>query len=191
MNLKDLSSKNPKVKYACAKRLTVLAAINPAKLYPRLEFFMEMLNHENQILKWTAIDIVGHLAESDKIKNLDRILKRLFGFLNAGRLITAGHAAQALAGIAKAKPKYRGKITNELLKVERYKYDTDECRNIVIGIVIQAIGTLYPELKDNRAVIAFAKRQLRNRRNATRKKSEQFLKKQDLNAGLTQKQTSI
>jgi hypothetical protein len=177
MNLKDLSSKNPKVKYAAAKRLTVLSAINPVKLYPRLDFFINMLEHENQILKWTAIDVVGHLAESDKMKNLDRILKRLFGLLNAGKLITAGHAAQALAGIAVAKPKYRDRITRELLKVERYQYDTAECRNIVIGIVIKAIGPFYPELKDKRAVIAFVKRQIKNRRNATRNKAEQFLKK--------------
>jgi hypothetical protein len=138
-----------------------------------------MLDHENQILKWTAIDVIGHLAKSDKIKNTDRILKKLFGLLNAGKLITAGHAITALAGIAKAKPKYRGRITSELLKVERYKYDTDECRNIVIGIVIKAIGPFYPELKDKRAVIAFVKRQIKNRRNATRKKVEQFLKKSE------------
>jgi hypothetical protein len=177
MNFKDLSSNKPKIKYGCAKRLTTLAKNEPDKLYPHFDYFVKMLDHENQILKWTAIDIVGHLAESDKIKNIGRILRRLFGFLNAGKLITAGHAAQALAGIAKAKPKYQRKITDELLKVERYKYDTEECRNIVIGIVINAVGPFYPELKDKKAVIEFAKRQLKNRRNATRKKAEQFLKK--------------
>jgi hypothetical protein len=175
--LKDLTSNNPKVKYACAKRLTVLAELNPGRLYPRLDFFINMLDHENQILKWTAIDIVGHLTESDKIKKIDRILKRLFGFLNAGKLITAGHAITALAGIATAKPKYRGKITNELLKVEHYKYDTDECRNIVIGIAIKAIGPFFAELKDRKTVIDFVKRQLKNRRHATQIKAEQFLKK--------------
>lgn len=179
MNFKDLSSDDPKIKYACAKRLTVLAAKDPNKLYPRLEFFMEMLDHENQILKWTAIDVVGHLAESDKIKNLDRILKRLFGFLNAGKLITAGHAITALAGIAKAKPKYQRKIMDELLKVERYKYDTEECRNIVIGIAIKAIGPFFAELKAKKTVIDFVKRQLKNRRHATQIKAERFLKKAD------------
>ena len=177
MNFKDLFSDNTKIKYGAAKRLVALAAREPRKLYPYFVFFIELLDHENQILKWTAIDVVGHLAESDKIKNLDRILKRLFGFLNAGKLITAGHAITALAGIATAKPRYRGKITNELLRVERYKYDTDEYLNIVIGIVINAIGPFYAVLKDKRVVIAFTKRQLKNRRNATRKKAEQFLKK--------------
>jgi hypothetical protein len=179
MNLKDLSSKNPKVKYAAAKRLTVLSAINPAKLYPRLDFFIKMLDHENQILKWTAIDVVGHLAESDKMKNVDRILKRLFGLLNAGKLITAGHAVQALVGIASVKPKYRDRINRELLKVERYQYDTAECRNIVIGFVIKTIGPLHAGSKDKKPVIGFVKRQLKNRRPATRKKAEQFLKRWD------------
>jgi hypothetical protein len=184
MNLKDLGSENPRIKYRCAKKLVALAASDPDKLYPRFDFFMEMLDHENQILKWTAIDVIGHLAKSDKMKNIDRILKRLFGLLNAGKLITAGHAAQALAGIAMVKPKYRGRITNELLKVERYIYDTDECRNIVIGIVIKAIAPFYTELKDKKAVIEFAKRQLKNRRHATRKKAEQFLKKAGSECGI-------
>jgi len=177
MNLKELSSNDPKIKYAAAKRLTVLSAINPAKLYPRLDFFIKMLDHENQILKWTAIDVVGHLAEFDKIKNIERILMRLFGFLNAGKLIPAGHAATALAGIAVKKPKYRDRITRELLKVERCQYDTSECRNIVIGIVIKEIGAYFKELNDKKAVIAFANRQLKNRRPATRKKAEQLLKR--------------
>jgi hypothetical protein len=177
MNFKDLSSNKPKIKYGCAKRLTTLAKNEPDKLYPHFDYFVKMLDHENQILKWTAIDVVGHLAKSDKMKNFDRILKKLFGLLNTGKLITASHAVTALAGIATVKPKYRPKITNELLKVERYRYDTVECRNIVIGIVINAVGPFYPELKDKKAVIEFAKRPLKNRRNATRKKAEQFLKK--------------
>jgi hypothetical protein len=181
LNLRELSSKDPKVKYAAAKRLAVLAELNPGKLYPRRDFFIGMLDHENQILKWTAIDIVGRLAESGKMKNIERILKRLFAFLNAGKLITAGHAVQALAGIAAARPKTQGRITRELLKVERFQYDTAECRNIAIGIVIEAIGPLFAELKDKKPVIGFVKRQLKNRRPATRKKAERFLKKADPN----------
>jgi len=176
LNFKDLSSDNPKIKYGCAKKLVAQAQNHPDKLYPHLDYFVKMLDHENQILKWTAIDIIGNLAKSDKMKNFDRILKKLFRLLNTGKLITAGHAITALAGIAKAKPKYQRKITDELLKVERYKYDTEECRNIVIGIVINAIGPFYADLKDKKAVIEFAKRQQKNRRNATRKKAERLLK---------------
>jgi hypothetical protein len=83
----------------------------------------------------------------------------------------------ALSGIAIAKPQYQKQITKELLRVEHYDYDTDECRNIAIGKVIEAIGSYSGQLKDRKAVIEFARRQTRNTRNATRKKAERFLKK--------------
>jgi len=92
-------------------------------------------------------------------------------------MITANHAIMALANIALARPEHQPKITDELLKVEHYNYDTDECRNIAIGTAIQAIGSYFNGLKDGEAAIEFAKRQTKNSRNATRKKAEKFLAK--------------
>ena len=97
--------------------------------------------------------------------------------MNAGKLITANNATMALAAVAIAKPQYQKQITEELLKVEHYEYDTDECRNIAIGKVIEAIGSYSTQLQDKKAVIEFARRQTKNTRNATRKKAERFLKK--------------
>ncbi|HEX7320319.1 MAG TPA: hypothetical protein VF399_08180 [bacterium] len=178
-DLKDLSSSDPKIKYGCAKALVATARENPRRLYPHIEFFIDLLDSENQILKWTAIDIVGCLIKADKEKKAGRLLGRLCGFLNAGKLITAGHAVSALAEIAQVKCEYRGRITRKLLKVEHYDYDTVECRNIALGKVILALETFYDDLgmKEKQAAREFVKRQTTNSRHATGKKAEEFLKK--------------
>ncbi len=176
MNLKDLSSKDPKVKYSCAKSLLNIARDNPIELYPNFDYFVGLLDSDNQILRWTAIDMIGYLSKVDEEKKVDKLMGKLFGLLNAGKLITAAHAISALTDIAVAKPEYQWKITEELLKVENYSYDTVECRNIALGKVILAICRYSEQLKD-KAVIEFLLRQTKNTRNATKKKAEQFLKK--------------
>jgi hypothetical protein len=177
VNLADLKSDSAEVKYCCAKNLIAIAKENPAKLYPHIDTFVKLLDGDNNVLKWTAIQVIGNLARVDKEKKVDRLIGRLVGFLNASKLITANNATMALAGIAIAKPQYQKQITDELLKVEHYDYDTDECRNIAIGKVIEAIGSYSSQLKDKKAVVEFAQRQTKNTRNATRKKAERFLKK--------------
>ena len=177
INLADLQSDSAEVKYRCAKNLIAIARENPARLYPHIDTFIKLLDGDNNVLKWTAIIIIGNLARVEKEKMVDRLIGRLVGFLNAGKLITANNATMALAGIAIAKPQYQKQITEELLKVEHYDYDTDECRNIAFGKVIEAIGSYSSQLKDKKAVIEFAQRQTKNTRNATRKKAERFLEK--------------
>jgi hypothetical protein len=177
LNFTDLLSAEPKIKYPRAKNLISLAREKPAEIYPNLGSFVELLDSENKILKWTAIDIIGALARVDNAKTIDKLMGRLFGLLSAGNMITAHHVITALTDIALAKPEYKAEITSELLRVEHYHYDTDECRNITIGKVILAISTYFDELEDKEATFEFVGRQTKNTRNATRKKAEQFLRK--------------
>jgi hypothetical protein len=176
-NLADLMSDDPKIKYACAKGLLALAGEDPAALYPELAFFQKLLDSENKILKWTALDIIGALARVDKAGAVDKLMGKITALLDSGNMITANHAIKALTDIALAKPEYLAAVTDELLKVEHYDYDTGECRNIAIGKVILAIDTYFPRLENKGAVLEFARRQTRNTRPATGKKAEQFLKK--------------
>jgi hypothetical protein len=180
INLIDLLSKDPKVKYGCAKKLIAVAREEPAKIYPNLSFFVELLDSENRIIRWTAIDIIGALARVDTAQKIDELIDGLFSLLNTGDMITANHAISALTDIALAKPEYIPEITSEMLRVEHYNYGTVECRNIAIGKVILSIGTYFDKLADKKEAIDFVRRQTKNTRNATRKKAEQFLKKQNL-----------
>lgn len=173
----ELSSKDPRVKYAAARSLLTTARSDPASLYSHVEDFTRLLDSENRILKWTAIDVIGFLACVDTGKKVYSLDGRLSSFLSAGNLITANHAISALAAFAAAYPERRDAIARELLQVEQCTYDTEECRNIALGKVIEALQPLFPTLRDRKAVLEFALRQTRNSRNATARKAQAFLKK--------------
>ena len=177
LNLNDLFSEEARTKYSGAKRLIALSREDPAELYPHLDFFVKLLDSENRIIRWTAIDIIEALAAVDSEGKIDTLLGRIIGFLDTGNMITANHAISALTDIALAKPEHGRKITNELLKVEHYNYETDECRNIALGKVILALGKLPRNPEDEETILRFVGRQTANTRNATAKKAAQFLRK--------------
>jgi hypothetical protein len=180
--ISNLSAKKARIKYGSANKLVSIAEKEPARLYPRFDLFVKLLDSDNQILEWVAIRIIGRLSKVDEEGKVDGLLKRLFSLLDCGKLITANNAILALGEIARNKPKHKKKIIKELLKVEGYKYDTDECGNIAIGKVILALGNFKGDLEGDKDVIAFLKRQAKNARNATSKKAKQLLKNLDVSA---------
>jgi len=177
INLNNLLSDNPKTKYGSAKKAIAVSKENPAALYPSFDFFVKLLNNENQIIKWTAIQIIGYLSRVDKKKKVDKLLPRLIGFLNCGKMITANNAILALSEVASHKPEYQNRIIIELLKVENYNYETEECKNIVLGKAILAFEKFKEQIKNKEKVLNFLERQTGNTRNATKKKAHELLDK--------------
>lgn len=177
INLNNLLSDDPKVKYGSAKKAIAISKKYPVGLYQSFDFFVKLLDRENQIIKWTAIQIIGYLSCVDKKKKVDKLLPRLIDFLSGGKLITANNAILSLSEIATHKPEYQNRIISKLLKVENYNYETVECRNIALGKVILALGKLKSQIKNNKEVLEFIDRQTGNTRNATKKKAYNLLSK--------------
>jgi hypothetical protein len=175
----ELLSKDPKIKYPAAKTLLNMAREDPGSLYPHASFFIELMDSDNSVLKWTAIDIVGSLAAVDGDRSMAATTGKLASFLSGGKMITANHAIGAMAGFARAYPDRRSEITRQLMEVERQTYDTDECRNIALGNVIVALDSYFASIEDQRAVLEFARRHSTNSRKATAKKMMAFLKKHE------------
>jgi hypothetical protein len=173
----ELSSTNARVKYGAVKALLNAAKEDASGLYPHAAFFEKLLDSDNNILKWTAIDIIGYMASADADHRIAKTTDTLVSFLSAGKLIAANHAIAALARFAAAFPDQRERITRDLMTVEHCVYDTDECRNIALGNVIVALDSYFAQVADKRAVVAFVERQTANTRNATAKKAQAFLKK--------------
>ena len=172
-----VSSPNPKLKFKSAKILSLISKNDPQKLYPRIDFFIDLLDSENSILKWNAIDIIGNLVSVDVDNKFEKVFERFCGLLQEGSLITAGHVVGNSGKIVNAKPELEKKITNELLGIQRIRLPTEECRNILIGHTILAFDRYFDKVQDKDKIIAFVERQLKNSRNATKLKAEKFLKK--------------
>lgn len=146
-------------------------------LYPKMEFFVNLLDSENNIVKWNTMDIIANLTAVDSRNEFNKVFKKFYLNLNCGSLITAGHIVDNSGKIALHKPELQDEITEQLLKVEKIPLPTEECRNILIGKTINAFQAYFEKIKDKNEVISFVKRQLDNPRNATRAKAEKFLKK--------------
>lgn len=83
----------------------------------------------------------------------------------------------SLTQVAKSKPALQGDILTQFLKVERYRYESEECGNIVIGKAITALGEFDEHIQDNRRIRNFLERQTHNTRNATKTKALKLLRR--------------
>jgi len=172
-----ISSIDPKIKFGSAKVLRIISGKNPEMLYSRMDFLVNLLDSENNILKWIAMDVIANLTTVDSHNEFNRLFKKFYGYLYEGSLITAGHVVDNSGKIALSKPELRDEITKELMKVEKIPLPTEECRNILIGKAINAFQVYYDKITAKDEVVSFVKRQLNNSRNATKAKAEKFLKK--------------
>ncbi len=179
INIKNLHSEEPQKKYGCTKKLLKKAKENPAELYKYFDNFVELFDSKNQILKWTAIDLIGYMAPVDKEKKTEKIKKKIYSMLNTGRMITAHHAIFALTIIAKEKKHLLDEIFEQILKVLEYNYDKPDCNNIVIGKLILAFEDLYELLSEKQKTIVkqIASEQTDNERKTTQKKAKKLLKR--------------
>ena len=172
-----ISSENPRIKFRSAKVLRILSEKNPKLLYSKIDFFIDLLDSENNIIRWNAMDTIANLAIVDSKNKFNKIFKKFYGLLYEGSLITASHVVDNSGKIAGAKPNLQSKITNELLKIEKVPLPTEECRNMLLGKTIVAFDMYYDQIQNKDKVISFVKRQLTNSRNATKVKAEKFLNK--------------
>lgn len=171
-----LEADKPRVKYGCAKALRFISELRPDVLYPRFDFFVHLLDHENKILQWDAAFVLSHLARVDTEDRFSAIFARYFSPIPGPVMITAANVIQGGARIAQVKPHLADRIAAEVLKVAAARYQTPECRNVAIGHAILALGGILPLLRHPTPVVQFVRKQIRNRRPATRKKAEQFLR---------------
>jgi len=172
-----LSADKANTKYGCSKILQIISEKAPDLLYPQFDFFVSLLDSENNVFKWTSIFILGKLTAVDQENRFDAIFEKFFALLADSVMITAGNVVRAAAEIIKNKPALRPKIIEVLLKVESATYQTEECRNVVLSHAIDTFTKIFPLIENKAPVIRLVKNQLNNPRNGTRKRAEKFLRK--------------
>lgn len=171
-----ISSARARTRLKSAKILRIISEKNPKMLCPRVGFFVDLLDSENNILKWIAIDVLANLTPVDSKNRFDEIFRKYYGYLGDESMITAAHVIDSSGKIALAKPRLRSRITTELLRVETIPRG-QECKNILLGKVILAFSQYVDQVRKKEKMISSARRQLNNSRNATRRKAEKFLRR--------------
>ncbi len=173
----SLNASDARMKYTSAKALRLISEEQPRLLFPYFDFFVHLLDHENKILQWEAAFVLSHLIRVDADDQFAAIFDEYFAPISGPVMITAANVIQGGARIARARPQWADRIATEVSKVARARYQTAECRNVAIGHAIVALGEIWDLLHHPTPVLRFVRKQLKNRRPATRKKAEQFLKR--------------
>jgi len=172
-----LQAREARIKYGSNKVLMIISEKNPTVLYPKLDFFINQLDSENNFLKWGAIQIIANLSRVDSVHRFENVFSKYFAPILGHKMITAVNTIKSATIIAANKHHLTEKISEEILKVEGADYETSECNDIVIGQAIKTLNELFPLLKSKKPVFEFAQRQLKNKRPATRKIADIFIRK--------------
>jgi hypothetical protein len=170
------------LRFGCEKVLRLVSEQRPDLIYPYFDLYADLLDSDNSFLKWGAIMTIANLAGIDSDGKLDKILNKYLSPITGPVMITAANIIGGSAKIALARPELTDRITKEILKVEKAKFEirgspSPECRNVAIGHAIESFDQFFGQIDDKAAVIKFVKRQKKNTRNAVVKKAEKFLKK--------------
>jgi hypothetical protein len=175
--LQGLNASDARIKFGSSKVLRLASEKKPEIFYPRMEFFVRLLDSENTFLRLDAACVLANLATVDSQGKFDVIFEKYFAPVAGPAMIPAANIIGTAAQIARAKPGLTAKITAEILKVENAKYATEECRNVALGHAIRFFDSIFGQIEDKAPVVNLIKRQLTNTRPATRKKAEAFVKK--------------
>ncbi len=182
LNLKDLFAEKPEVKYHAAKKPIQVSLEDPSGLYPDFETFERFLSGENNVLRWTAIKVIGNLARVDTKNKIDKNIPILASFVTDRSLITAANAIAVLSLIAKNKPKFKEVILKTILKVEKATYynkgePSPECRNVVLGHVLHNLQYFGEDIYSRQDTRDFLERQTKNTRPKVQATAKKLLEK--------------
>lgn len=177
--LGGLDAAPARMRYGCLKVLRRIAERHPTALYPLFDRIAARLDGENSILRWGALLIVGDLAAVDTAAKMEPLLARYLAPIRGPDLITAANAIVGAGKILRAKPLLVRPIVRALLRVETSEYRTPECRNVALGHVLEALSVGFDTKRAPRHVVAFARRQLANRRPAVQSKARAFLQRHE------------
>ncbi|NUN09792.1 MAG: SRPBCC domain-containing protein [Ignavibacteriaceae bacterium] len=171
-----LKTRDPKVKYGFTKQLLAIGAKDPEALRSHFDEIAGMLFNENNVIKWTGIDLIGYYAAIDDENRTDRYILHLLKFLHGGTLISANHAIFALGLIALHKPVHRNKILKQLISIRKDEFETEECKNIAIGKVIDTLVPFKDEVRKLKSLMDFVQAASANSRKATANKAAKLVK---------------
>ena len=178
-----VSSEKAAIRYGCGKVLMNLSEEHPEKLYPHMDFFINLLDSKYRILTWQAMDIITNLTKVDVDKKFDSIFDKFYSFINNEYMVTVANIVGHSGKIALAKPYLIPKITKELLKVENIKttpHLTSECKKVIAEGAIQSIDMFFSQIKNKDEVITFVKKHADSSRKTLKAKSHEFLNKWDV-----------
>jgi hypothetical protein len=144
----ELECEDKKVRNVAVKTLSHLAGYRPEWLMGELDFFLGLLENEENTWKWAAMDVVGHLAELDGGKKIGEVVIEMFiASLKDSSMVTATHGVDNVVRVALTRTDFHSQALAELFQVESIPRRAD-CREVLLGKVADGLGRLLSLLSD-------------------------------------------
>jgi hypothetical protein len=166
------------VKFKSAKVLRYISEKDPRFLYPYWDHFEKRLRSENTFLRSDAMFVLGNLTAVDSKGKFDKIFNLCYKQLDDPSMIPAANLVGMSGKIAVSKPNMQTRIINRLIEIDSTDH-SNECKNIIKGKAIESFSKFYGSTSpsNQKKIMAFVKKEMKNQRSATRKKAEKFLRK--------------
>jgi hypothetical protein len=174
--LQGLKSKNEIFRYNCYKVIFQISKTHSQLLYPKWDYFFDLLESPNAYHRMSAINIISYLTSADTGKKFDLVFDRYFQFLDDGSMIVARYLALSAGIIAKNKPYLAEKIMEKLLEIENTHHEEGR-KDLIKHDIIQSFSVLFEQIAEKEKTLSFVEKQLNSSSPKTRKTAKAFLNK--------------
>lgn len=171
--LGNLKIKKETVRFNSFNALLLISERHSELLYPKWDFFVDMLDSDNAYWKFIAVHLIANLTRADSGNKFEKIFDKYYNLLNDS-VIVAGHITANSGKIAKAKPNLQLKITNKLLNIDK---TNQKHKDLIKAGAIESFSEYFEEAENKSKIIEFVKAQLNCESPKTRKIAKEFLKK--------------
>ncbi len=178
--INQANTENSEVVYnSNANALRLLSESKPEMIYPKWDFFVDMLRRDNNYVKMNALYTIANLTKVDIENKFEKIFEEYYKLLDCDSLMIANHLAGVSGTIANAKPSLRERITEHLMKIDETHFDQQR-RELIKGYAIQAFEEYFEVAKSKEQIVEFVKLLTKSKSQTTAKKAKSFLKKRGL-----------
>lgn len=171
--LAGVKSKDNTIRSNSFKTLLLISEEEPEFLYPKWDYFQEMLKSPNSYHKYVAIYILANLTSVDEKNKFNNIFHEYYGILGGEKVMTASHVALNSPTIIKNKPELESKIIENLLNIDTIHKGKQ--KELVKAYVIEALRKIYPDAHDKDKIQEFVESQLESSSPKTRDLASCFL----------------
>lgn len=168
-------SKDNTIRQNSFKTLELVSEREPEFLYPKWDYFKEMLASKNNYHKYIAIYLLANLTKVDMENKFEDIFEDYFLILAGDKTMTASHVALNSSKIATNKPELQEKIIDKLLNIDNIHQGKQ--KELIKAYAIESLRKMYPDIKDKERVMKFIKEQLESSSPKTRDLAACFIDK--------------
>ena len=177
-----IDSDKGSTKFTAEKILRNLSVSQPALLYPYFDAIVSWLDSPSAFIQWGGIFVLGNLVTVDVDRKFPALFERFFALLNQPAMITAANVTATAPAIIRQYPELEPEITRRLLAVTANTYyrknqPSPECKNILLGHVLDSLDTYYDSATAKDQILDFAQSLADNSRAAVARKARKFLEK--------------